>query len=65
MKEFLADMTRDGKRVPLDFYSWHFYGTNPRVLKGNCLETRKVLDDFGYTETESILNEWNYVRGWS
>ena len=65
MKEFLADMTRDGKRVPLDFYSWHFYGTNPRVLKGNCLKTRKVLDDFGYTETESILNEWNYVRGWS
>jgi hypothetical protein len=65
MKEFLTDMTRDGKRVPLDFYSWHFYGTNPSVLKVNCLETRKVLDDFGYTETESILNEWNYVRGWS
>jgi hypothetical protein len=27
-------------------------------------ETRALLDKYGFTETESILNEWNYVRGW-
>lgn len=25
---------------------------------------RALLDKYGYTETESILNEWNYVLGW-
>jgi hypothetical protein len=25
---------------------------------------RKKLDEYGYTHTESILNEWNYVKGW-
>ncbi|MBR7137142.1 MAG: hypothetical protein IKC99_03695 [Clostridia bacterium] len=26
---------------------------------------RALLDRYGFTETESILNEWNYVRGWN
>ena len=25
----------------------------------------ELLDKYGFTETESNLNEWNYVRGWS
>ena len=25
---------------------------------------RELLDQYGFDETESILNEWNYVRGW-
>ena len=27
-------------------------------------DARKLLDDRGYTKTESILNEWNYVKEW-
>ena len=27
-------------------------------------ETRALLDKYGYIDTESILNEWNYVKGW-
>ena len=23
------------------------------------------MDDAGYENAESILNEWNYVKGWS
>ena len=26
---------------------------------------RKLLDDNGYKEAESILNEWNYLAGWT
>lgn len=26
---------------------------------------RHLLDRYGYQETESILNEWNYIKGWT
>jgi len=26
---------------------------------------RELLDSYGYREAELILNEWNYVRGWT
>lgn len=63
-KRFLAALT-EGKRVPLDFFSWHCYTTNPTEVKELSFEVRRMLDDFGYQDSESILNEWNYVRGWT
>ncbi len=48
--------------VPIDFYSWHLYTTNPHVFDSASRAVRKLLDDYGYTKTESILNEWNYVK---
>jgi len=27
-------------------------------------KVRSMLDKYGFPNTESILNEWNYVRGW-
>ena len=62
---FLAAMTAGGKRVPLDFFSWHVYGRDPRIVKMQIIDARRLLDEAGYTKTESILDEWNYVRGWS
>ena len=64
MKKFLAAITENG-RTPLDFFSWHIYTSSPRHLatKGNVV--RQILDAFGYRDAESILNEWNYVRGWT
>lgn len=50
--------------APLDFFSWHRYDHNPRALGGRIDLIRKLLDESGHTETESILNEWNYVKGW-
>ena len=29
------------------------------------MKVRELLDKYGYTDTQSILNEWNYVRGWT
>jgi hypothetical protein len=26
---------------------------------------REMLDKYGFTQTESHLNEWNYVKGWT
>ncbi len=51
--------------VPLDFFSWHIYATEPRQIAACAAEVRKMLDDSGYAKAESILNEWNYVKGWT
>jgi len=50
--------------VPIDFYSWHRYAYKVEDFSADARRHRSLLDEFGYTETESILNEWNYVLGW-
>ena len=52
----------EGERVPLDFYSWHNYFTDPKTIAENADYVRTQLDRWGYTETESICNEWNYIE---
>ena len=47
-----------------DFFSWHIYGNTVEVVRDAIRTVRDLLDRYGFTETESILNEWNYVRGW-
>ncbi len=62
MERFLKYMTKDGERVPVDFYSWHLYTTNPRAFADGARQARALLDKYGYTQAENILNEWNYVK---
>ena len=50
--------------VPLDFFSWHMYHRRPVRISEDINVVRNMLDDLGFTQTESILNEWNYVRKW-
>ena len=57
---FIKEMSR--RKVPLDFYSWHYYWEDPKELMGRGVRMRKWLDESGYEKTESHLNEWNYVR---
>lgn len=47
-----------------DFFSWHVYADTVENIQGKIRRMRKILDDHGLTECESILNEWNYVKGW-
>jgi len=61
-KRFLQALTAGGKHVPLDFFSWHIYPPLPS-FRNKGFEYRRLLDSFGYMKTESILDEWNYVRG--
>lgn len=51
-------------RCPLDFFSWHVYATEPSQIVECCRHWRRELDRHGFSDTESILNEWNYVKGW-
>ena len=58
-EDFLAQL-----KAPLDFFSWHVYAFTTEKVVDRAIKVRALLDKYGFTETESILNEWNYVRGW-
>src|SRR4051812_18450457 len=49
--------------VPLNFFSWHCYTADPTELVARSRAVRRLLDEKGFTETESHLNEWNYLPG--
>ena len=61
-KEFLVEMHRRG--VPVDFFSWHYYDVEPYKIADACNAVRKYVDEAGYVGIPSVLNEWNYVKGW-
>ena len=57
-ERFLTHITTEGHRAPLDFFSWHTYaGIGENIAF--AAYAREMLDKFGFTQTESILNEWN------
>lgn len=63
---FFEYLTRDkNDPAPMDFFSFHCYATTPEKIAKQAEIARELLDGFGYTNTETILNEWNYVRNWS
>ncbi len=63
VRGFLDRVKKDN--VPLDFLSWHVY-TYDAVWTGTLSRIfRNILDEYGLNNTESILNEWNYVKDWN
>lgn len=49
-------------RVPLDFYSWHYYAmtsADPSDVVRIGEDIRKLLDENGFQHAESVLSEWN------
>jgi hypothetical protein len=47
--------------LPLDFFSWHTYAQHPEHYVELARTVRAALDERGFTEVESHLNEWNYI----
>lgn len=47
---------------PLDFFTWHRYGSEVEELVYQADRVRRLLDQYGYVNTESILDEWNYTE---
>ncbi len=63
--EKLLGRLREGGHPPLDFYSFHGYASTPAAFAEPPRIARALLDSYGYTDTEIILNEWNYVKNWA
>ena len=62
-EEFLKEMKK--REVPIDFFSWHGYWRGPEKMLEKADTVKKLLIDNGYENAESILDEWNYVKGWT
>ena len=61
--DFLYEMQKRG--VEIDFFSWHIYCVTPEGLIEKAERIKNMLTKYGYENAESILNEWNYVKGWT
>ncbi|MGN1014127.1 MAG: hypothetical protein ACI4PM_02080 [Butyricicoccus sp.] len=61
---FLEGITDDGEDTPLDFFSWHAYSSDPSSFSDKAEIVRDTLDQNGYEDTLSFLDEWNYVDDW-
>lgn len=62
MERFLKKIKNSD--TPLDFFSYHWYWTQPYDMTDKCTRVRKLLNRCGYENTTTILDEWNYVRSW-
>ena len=49
------------EQLPLDFFSWHCYTSDPTELASRARAIRALLDEHGFQRTESHLNEWNFL----
>ena len=65
LEGFMKSLVEDGEKTPLDFFSWHAYPQKTEWPVRDAQIVRDKLLEYGYTETENILNEWNYLEGWS
>ena len=59
---FFSEMKKWG--IVPDFFSWHIYAATVEEEQERIRDVRNILDKYGFTDTESILNEWNYAKGW-
>ena len=62
-ERFLATVKEKG--LPLDFYSWHGYIKDPRMVKKLAEGADAILRKYGLEGVESIYDEWNYVVSFS
>jgi len=61
-EDFLLEMKK--RNVPIDFFSWHIYATEPYQIIEKAVKIKNILTENGYENAETILNEYNYVKGW-
>ena len=47
------------KGTPLDFFSYHYYGTDTGAVKRHAEYAARRLRDAGYSSAELIVDEWN------
>ena len=64
IEDFFAFMTKDGERVPIDFFSWHYYTHRVEKLMARCEYFKDLVTRYGYGDVEIIVSEWNYVADW-
>ncbi len=65
MRDFFDYITDKSTYAPIDFFSWHFYGTSAERVKFEIEESKKLLDEYNLGHIENIIDEWNYMECWA
>lgn len=65
LEGFFEYITTREYEVPLDFFSWHCYDCEPKVIGKAAEFVKGYLIKYGYENAESVMNEWNYVTSFS
>lgn len=47
-------------KAPLDFVSWHIYTQDPHEVARRAQRVHELMAQYGYSQAESILDEWNF-----
>jgi hypothetical protein len=63
LEKFIKYMSEND--VPLDFLSWHTYSRDIEEYTSRALIVRELLDKYGYIDSQSILDEFNYLINWT
>ena len=61
-EDFLKYMSE--KKVEMDYFSYHLYASTPQQFADKNTTIKSLLDKYGYSHAEMILNEWNYLSNW-
>ncbi len=64
IKGFFEYITAEETKAPIDFFSWHFYGTSVERAKFEIECAQRTLETYGLGHIENILDEWNYMECW-
>ena len=51
------------RKIPLDFVPWHIYASQPYDVVSRAARIQELLDKYGFSKVESVLDEWNYFPG--
>ena len=60
LDKFLAFVSEN--RLPLDFFSWHTYASNPLTMAEHSRAMKQKLDQYGFHDAEIHCNEYNYAH---
>ncbi len=65
VEDFFIELTKDGNHPPMDFFSWHGYICEIEEAERRAKVAEDVLNRYGYSDAESIYDEYNYVKDWN
>ena len=63
LEAFLTHISK--RKVAMDFFSYHAYFATIETAVKHTEGIKTMLDKYGYSDMEMILNEWNYISNWT
>lgn len=65
MYKFFDYITAPETKAPIDFFTWHFYGTDVERAQYEIEQSVELLKKYNLSHIENIIDEWNYMECWA